>query len=311
MTTPTQPPSEPFDPTSPAARVEELRERLRPRAMEPGSSTPAGERFALERVQALELQLSSAQLRERDLTELAVRDGNLIATLEARVNELADLAERAEAAERALFETQMRAETALRRAELMEGELMSSRSEVDRLRARVVELEASLRRALAEVGEASSYRARTGVEAAERESARMEESAQRSMELADRLRLKVVDLESSLRAVMREVGEATSARLRAEQVEADLVAVRHETNGHGPAGDSPAAEAEGRLADLEARLASLDERISGLSESMQDSLEDATADDTVIDLREPEPAVETGTEPAQPPASRWSEWRAT
>jgi chromosome segregation ATPase len=311
MTTPTQPPSAPFDPTSPAARVEELRERLRPRAMEPGSSTPAGERFALERVQALELQLSSAQLRERDLTELAVRDGNLIAALEARVDELADLAERAEAAERALFETQMRAETALRRAELMEGELMSSRSEVDRLRARVVELEASLRRALAEVGEASSHRARSGVEDAVRESARMEESAQRSLELADRLRLKVVDLESSLRAVMREVGEATSARLRAEQVEADLVAVRHETNGHGPAGESPAAEAEGRLADLEARLASLDERISGLSESMQDTLEDATADDTVIDLREPEPAAETGTEPAQPPASRWSEWRAT
>jgi hypothetical protein len=134
MTTPTPPPSSPIDPASASARVEELRERLRPRAMAPGAHTPPGERFALERIQALELQLSSAHQRERDLTELAVRDGNQIASLEVRVHELADLAERAEAAERALFETEMRAETAMRRAELMDGELLSSRAEVDRLR---------------------------------------------------------------------------------------------------------------------------------------------------------------------------------
>ena len=38
----------------------------------------------------------------------------------------------------------------------MESELMSTRAEVDRLRTRVVELEASLRRALAEVGAATA-----------------------------------------------------------------------------------------------------------------------------------------------------------
>jgi chromosome segregation ATPase len=273
--------------------------------MAPGAHTPPAERFALERIQALELQLSSAYQRERDLTELTVRDGNLIASLEMRVEELADLAERAEAAERALFETEMRAETALRRAELMDGELVSSRAEIDRLRARVVELEASLRRALAEVGAATSDRVRADRESADRDAARMEDSAQRSLELADALRLKVVDLETSLRTIMHEVGEATAAKLRAEQAEADLEAARRETAVAG----EQASEAEGRLADLEARLSSLDARIAGLSESMQGSLEES-ADDTVIDLREPAPA-ETGTEPAQPPASRWSEWRAT
>ncbi len=304
MTTPIQP----TDPSSPAARVEELRERLRPRAMAPGAHTPPAERFALERIQALELQLSSAHQRERDLTELAVRDGNQIAALEARVADLADLAERAEAAERALFETEMRAETAIRHAELMEGELQSCRSEIDRLRTRVLELEASLRRALAEVGAATTDRARTGVEDAEREAARMEDSAQRSLELADRLRLKVVDLEEGLRTVMHEVGEATAAKIRAEQAEVALEAARAET----AVADGQAADAEGRLADLEVRLASLDQRISGLSDSMQGSLAEAS-EDTVIDLREAEAGedADTATEPAQPPASRWSEWRAT
>jgi len=273
--------------------------------MAPGASTPPAERFALERIQALELQLSSAHQRERDLTELTVRDGNLIASLEMRVEELADLAERAEAAERALFETEMRAETALRRAELMDGELVSTRAEIDRLRARVVELEASLRRALAEVGAATTDRVRANRENADRDAARMDDSAQRSLELADALRLKVVDLETSLRTIMHEVGEATEAKLRAEQAEADLEAARRETAVAG----EQASEAEGRLADLEARLSSLDARIAGLSESMQGSLEES-ADDTVIDLREPAPA-DAGAEPAQPPASRWSEWRAT
>ena len=64
--------------------------------------------------------------------------------------------------------------------------------------------------------------------------------------------------------------------------------------------------------DLEARLASLDQRISGLSDSMQGSLAH-TPEETVIDLREAETAqdADTSAEPAQPPASRWSEWRAT
>ena len=274
--------------------------------MAPGAHTPPGERFALERMQALELQLSSAHQRERDLTELAVRDGNQIASLEVRVTELADLAERAEAAERTLFETEMRAETASRHAELMEGELLSSRSEVDRLRTRVLELEASLRRALAEVGAATTERARDSLEQTGREAARMEDSAQRSLELADRLRLKVVDLEGSLRTVMHEVGEATAAKLRAELAEAELETARRETALAG----EQASEAEGRLADLEARLASLDKRISGLSDSMQGSLEEAE-DETVIDLRESEGTEETAPEPVRPPVSRWSEWRAT
>jgi len=71
--------------------------------------------------------------------------------LEGTVEDLADLAARAQSSERSLFEAEGRAENAVRRAELMDGELMSTRGEVDRLRTRVVELEASLRRALAEV----------------------------------------------------------------------------------------------------------------------------------------------------------------
>jgi chromosome segregation ATPase len=188
----------------------------------------------------------------------------------------------------------------------MEGELQSCRSEIDRLRTRVLELEASLRRALAEVGAATTDRVRAGVEDADREAARMEESAQRSLELADRLRLKVVDLEEGLRSVMHEVGEATAAKIRAEQAEVALEAARAET----AVADGQAADAEGRLADLEARLASLDQRISGLSDSMQGAL--AEPEDTVIDLRESATQdADTATEPAQPPASRWSEWRAT
>ena len=69
---------------------------------------------------------------------------------------------------------------------------------------------------------------------------------------------------------------------------------------------------EDRLVDLEARLASLDQRISGLSDSMQGSLAQ-TPEETVIDLREAETAqdADTSAEPAPPPPSRWSEWRAT
>ncbi len=312
----------PIDPTASgpgASRVEELRERLRPRGVAEQGATqiPAGERFALERVQALELQLSAAYQRERELTELAVRDGNEIATLELRVHELAERADRAEAAERALFEAENRAETEARRAELMETELASTRAEVDRLRRRVVELEASLRRALAEVGAASAARSRADRADVDQETARLEAAAERSLELADRLRLKVVDLESSLRSVIHEVGDATAVRLRAEQADAEL-AVAERAAGESTDTGSQTAEAEARLADLEERLASLDDRISGLS-SDSSAVRDATddedilvvdepEDDTVVDLRE---AEEAAPEPAQPPASRWSQWRAT
>jgi DNA repair exonuclease SbcCD ATPase subunit len=299
MATPIDP-TAPDAGTSPSSRMEELREKLRPRDIAgPGEPRiPAGERFALERVQALELQLTRAHERERELTELAVRDGNQIASLEVRVTELADRAERAEVAERSLFEAENRAETAIRRAELMETELASTRSEVDRLRTRVVELEASLRRALAEVGAATAQRARDDRDVAIEDASRLEESAERSLELADRLRLKVVDLESNLRAVMQEANEATAAKLRAEYAESELEARDAED---APAGT---AEAESRLADLERRLASLDERIASLSTSVV--VEDAP--ETVVDLREAEEAAQ---EPTQPAPSRWSEWRAT
>ena len=260
----------------------------------------------MERVQALELQLSSAHQRERELTELAVRDGNQIAALEVQVTELAERSERTELAERALFEAENRAETAIRRAELIETELLSTRSEIDRLRSRVVELEASLRRALAEVGAATAQRARADREEAEREAARLEESAERSIELADELRLKVVDLEAGLRSVMRGVDETTATRLRAQQLEANLSSPGGSDDATVRA--SRSAEAESRLVDLESRLASLDERISGLSDAMQPADEADADDDTVVDLRD---AEEAEGEPVKPPASRWSEWRAT
>lgn len=309
----------PIDPTAagsgtPSSRLEELRERLRPRTIaEPGESRiPSAERFALERVQALELQLSVAYQRERELTELAVRDGNRVAELEARVTELAATAERAEAAERALFEAETRTEAESRRAELMEAELQSTRAEVDALRTRVVELEASLRRALAEVGEATATRARRDREEAAEEAERLERSAERSLELADKLRRKVSTLESSLRSVMHELDDVTAARLRAEDVEAEIEAADRdavEVDARVIEADARAAEAETRLAELEARLSSLDERIAGLSESVEpDDDGDGDTDDIVVDLREAEPAVER---PVQPPPSRWSEWRAT
>jgi chromosome segregation ATPase len=301
----------PIDPTvpgvagSPGSRAEELREKLRPREVtavgEP--QIPAGERLALERVQALELQLARAHERERELTELAVRDGNTLAALEVRVTDLAGRAERAEAAEQALFEAENRAETATRRAELMETELGSTRSEVDRLRTRVVELEASLRRALAEVGAATAKRAQGEREMAADEAARLEESAERSLELADRLRMKVVDLEANLRTVMQEAGEATAARLRAEHAEHQLDMAREGTED----ARARAEEAEARLADLEQRLASLDERIGELS----DASGSEAGSDTLVDLREAEAAAAPAEEAAPQPPSRWSEWRAT
>jgi chromosome segregation ATPase len=296
--------------------MEQLREKLRPREMDvPGEPRiPEGERLALERVQALDLQLARAHDRERELTELAVRDGNKIAALEVRVNELSDRAERTEAAEQALFEVENRAEAAIRRAELMETELASTRSEVDRLRTRVVELESSLRRALAEVGAATAQRAHDDREIAAEDANRLEESAERSLELVDRLRMKVADLEENLRAVIQDASEATAAKLRAAQAESELEAARESTND----AQGVAAEAESRLADLERRLATLDERIVGLSDTV---VVDHDAEG-VVDLREAEAEAgaeveaeaEVGTdpeEPVQPAPSRWSEWRAT
>jgi hypothetical protein len=308
MTTPSE-----HEQPSPSGRTEDLRSRLRPRALDGMAAVGANERFALERIQALEVQIAAAHERERSLTELAVRDGNKIVDLEAAVVDLTDLAARTDAAERALFEAEGRAENAVRRAELMEGELMSTRAEVDRMRKRVVELEASLRRALAEIGAATVVRAPDDT-AAER-AARMEASAQRSAELADRLRLRVVDLESSLRAVVTDMNEATAAQLRAEEAEAALTAV-----GEAQVDDERAAEAEGRLAELEERLAALDTRIAALSTSIHPE-----GDDTVVDLREAEADVEpeeaaepelpeapaSDEVPITPPASRWSDWRST
>ncbi len=316
MTTPSE-----HEQPSPSGRTEDLRTRLRPRALDSMTAVGASERFALERIQALEVQITSAHERERSLTELAVRDGNKIADLETAVVDLTDLAARAEASERSLFEAEGRAENAVRRAELMEGELMSTRAEVDRMRTRVIELEASLRRALAEVGAATTARAPDD-SAAER-AARMEASAQRSAELADRLRLKVVDLESSLRAVVTDMNEATAAQLRAEEAEAALAAA-----GEEQIDDQRGAEAEGRLVELEERLAALDTRIAALSTTLHPE-----QDDTLVDLREaeadvdvdedvdgePEDAVEpelpdapaSDEAPIAPPASRWSDWRST
>ena len=249
MTTPSE-----HEQPSPSGRTEDLRTRLRPRALDGMTAVGASERFALERIQALEVQITSAHERERSLTELAVRDGNKIADLEAAVVDLTDLAARAEASERSLFEAEGRAENAVRRAELMEGELMSTRAEVDRMRTRVIELESSLRRALAEVGAATTARAPDD-SAAER-AARMEASAQRSAELADRLRLKVVDLESSLRAVVTDMNEATAAQLRAEEAETALAAAGEAQierpagrRGRGPAGRARGAPRGARHPD--------------------------------------------------------------
>jgi hypothetical protein len=147
----------------------------------------------------------------------------------------------------------------------------------------------------------------------------MEASALRSAELADRLRLKVVDLESSLRVVVTDMNEATAAQLRAEESEAALVAA-----GEAQIDDERAAEAEGRLVELEERLAALDTRIAALSTTMHPE-----PGDTVVDLREAEADVDVDVEPEgaaepelpeapasdevpiAPPASRWSDWRST
>ncbi len=314
----------PSEPTPPSDPTEDLRARMRPRALEGGAVGPS-ERFALERIQALEVQIAGAHERERSLTELAVRDGNRIVDLERTVEELSDLAARAQASERSLFEAESRAENAVRRAELMEGELMSTRAEVDRLRSRVVELEASLRRALAEVGAATA--ARPVDDAGAEYAARMEDSARRSVELADRLRLKVVDLESSLRTVVSEMNEAAAAQIRAEEAEAASAAAVDET-AEGSLDADRAAEAEGRLEELEERLAALDTRIAALSTSLQPQDDD----ETVVDIRDAEAEVEAEGDvqdesdvededeepelPAAPgeitpPASRWSDWRST
>jgi polyhydroxyalkanoate synthesis regulator phasin len=310
-------------PSEPSDRTEDLRTRLRPRALEGGAVGPS-ERFALERIQALEVQVTAAHERERSLTELAVRDGNRIAELEGTVEDLADLAARAQSSEQSLFEAEGRAENAVRRAELMEGELMSTRGEVDRLRTRVVELEASLRRALAEVGAAAAAQPAGG--ASTEQAGRIGESARRSVELADRLRLKVVDLESSLRTVVTQMNEAAAAQIRSEEAEAAFTAAE-EASAAAMADADRATEAEGRLEELEERLAALDTRIAALSNSIRPDRDD----DTVVDIRDAEAEVddEQPEEPEEaealdlpeapapqegaitPPASRWSDWRST
>jgi hypothetical protein len=308
-------PSSPDEPTQPddaiVSPLEELRERLRPRSLQGAGDTgvTAGERFALERVQALELQVATTHRRERELLELAVKDGNQISALQAELSALRDLAARAEAAEREVFEAETRAEGAVRRAELMDSELMSTRAEVDRLRTRIVELEASLRRALQEVGEATSGR---GAAEALAEATGQQDTAEHSLELADRLRLKVVDLEASLRSVMSGVGETETSRMIAERGDEEQLAAEIQ-RATEIAGASANAAAQERLTDLEERLAALDSRIAGLSESMAP----AEQEDLVVDIRdEEEPEIMEDlppepSEPIKPPASRWSDWRTT
>lgn len=306
-------PSDPNDPAQPddatVSPLEELRERLRPRSLQ-GAGDPAataGERFALERVQALELQVATTHHRERELLELAVKDGNQISELRARVAALGDLAARTEAAERAVFEAETRGEGAVRRAELMESELMSTRAEVDRLRSRIVELEASLRRALAEIGEATS--ARPTAEAVE-DAASREYTAEHSLELADRLRLKVVDLEASLRSVMSGVGDTETSKRITDRAGEERLAAEIQ-RGAEMADSSASVAAEVRLSDLEERLAALDARIAGLSESMAPAKDDLGVDIRDEDQEEPEIMDDLPSEPIKPPASRWSDWRTT
>ena len=153
MTTPSE-----HEQPSPSGRTEDLRTRLRPRALDGMTAVGASERFALERIQALEVQITSAHERERSLTELAVRDGNKIADLEAAVVDSQTLPRAPRHRSDRCSRPKGARSNAVRRAELMEGELMSTRAEVDRMRTRVIELESSLRRALAEVGAATTAR---------------------------------------------------------------------------------------------------------------------------------------------------------
>jgi chromosome segregation ATPase len=89
----------------------------------------------------------------------------------------------------------------------------------------------------------------------------MEESARRSVELADRLRIKVVDLEASLQTVVSEMNEAAAAQIRADEAETALAAAE-EARALTMADTDRAADAEGRLGELEERLAALDSRIA-------------------------------------------------
>jgi len=139
----------------------------------------------------------------------------------------------------------------------------------------------------------------------------MEDSAERSLELADRLRLKVVDLEASLRSVMSGVDDSEATRLIEERADEERMAAEIQRAAE-IAGASANAAADVRLADLEERLAALDSRIAGLSESMLPAQE--AEEDVVVDLREeeePEMLEDLPSEPIKPPASRWSDWRTT
>lgn len=151
---PEGPPEPPTEASSQPLSIEELRARLSPHTvLTSGLDLSSGERLALERVRALEVQLLSAQQRERELTELAIRDGDALTVARAQIDEYADRAERTDRAEKALADAENRAEMGSRRAELIQGELESTRRHLDRLRSQVVDLEASLRRALSEVSQ--------------------------------------------------------------------------------------------------------------------------------------------------------------
>jgi hypothetical protein len=139
--------------------------------------------------------------------------------LEARVTELAGHAARVAYAEQALFEAHDRAEAALRRAEMLEGEMHSARVEADRLRQRVMELEASLRTALAQVGEIASERIRADRLEAERDAARDQASAERSLSLTSQARAaeaegRLAALEARLVSLDRRLSDITLTMTR-------------------------------------------------------------------------------------------------
>ena len=128
-----------------ATRLAELRaqlEVLAPPDQARGLETIEEIRHAQERIGTLELMLARSREREDSLTAQSVREQSTIADCETRIAELTAIAAQLPATEAARREAEVEVAETKKQLALAQTESEARQAEVERLRARVAELEA-------------------------------------------------------------------------------------------------------------------------------------------------------------------------
>lgn len=203
------------------ARVEELQTQLETLALETEDAMRRA-RTALDRVRQADTQianlerlLSAAHQREQELNIQLLSEQMKSAALAIQPDLAAPSTEGIEAS---LEAAERRADDAVRRADLLHGELLAATSERDRLQHRAAELGMHLSSALCEASYAASERARADRVQAERDAARAQAEAERRLTVASQTRAtraeaRLAFLESPMLVADRRLAEATK-RLR-------------------------------------------------------------------------------------------------